>query len=194
MALSCDPDHLSAYALIVEEGTALARRVRRGTVPSPDDDDLADKYLLADEVLTAAGMSWYELSNWARNHAARCRHNVLYWRGGDWWGVGPGAHSHVGGVRWWNVKNPVAYAARIGAGASPAEGRETLSPETRRVERILLETRLVEGLPVDVLDDEGRAWLPDLRDEGLVTAAANRVVLTRRGRLLADAVVRDLVP
>src|SRR4051812_147760 len=107
-ALSCAPDHLSAYALIVEDGTALSRKVRRGTVPAPDDDDLADKYLLADEVLTGAGYEWYELSNWARDAAARCRHNELYWRGGDWWGVGPGAHSHVGGVRWWNVRHPAA--------------------------------------------------------------------------------------
>jgi putative oxygen-independent coproporphyrinogen III oxidase len=194
MALSCAPDHLSAYALIVEQGTALARRVGKGIVPAPDDDDLADKYLLADDVLGEAGFGWYELSNWARDEAARCRHNELYWRGADWWGVGPGAHSHVGGVRWWNVKSPIAYASRIGSGLSPAAGREVLSGETRRVERILLETRLREGLPVAVLDDAGRSRLPDLRAEGLVTADEDSVVLTRRGRLLADAVVRDLVP
>ncbi len=193
-ALACEPDHVSAYALIVEDGTALARKVRRGTVPAPDDDDLADKYLLADERLTAAGLAWYELSNWARDDAARCRHNLLYWRGGDWWGVGPGAHSHVGGVRFWNVKHPAAYATRLAAGESPAAAREVLDPETRRVERILLETRLVEGLPVEVLDDAGRGWLPDLRAGGLVAADPERVVLTSRGRLLADAVVRDLVP
>ena len=193
MALSCTPDHLSAYALVVEQGTALARRVRRGSVAEPDDDDLADKYLVADEVLTAAGLSWYELSNWARDEASRCRHNLIYWRGGDWWGVGPGAHSHVGGVRWWNVRHPAAFAARVAQGVSPAEAREVLDPETRRVERILLETRLVEGLPADVLDDAGRAWLPGLRAEGLVGPETQTVTLTRRGRLLADAVVRDLV-
>jgi putative oxygen-independent coproporphyrinogen III oxidase len=193
-ALACAPDHVSAYALIVEEGTALARQVARGAVPAPDDDDMADKYLLADELLTAGGLGWYELSNWARDEAARCRHNVLYWRGADWWGVGPGAHSHVGGVRWWNAKHPTAWAARLASGGSPAQAREVLSTETRRVERILLETRLVEGLPTTVLDDAGLSWLPDLRREGLIGADPGNVVLTRRGRLLADAVVRDLVP
>jgi len=192
-ALACRPDHVSAYALIVEAGTALARKVRRGEVPAPDDDDLADKYVLADELLTAAGYGWYELSNWARTEAARCRHNELYWRGGDWWGIGPGAHSHIGGVRFWNVKHPAAYAARLGEGVSPAAGREVLDAATRRVERILLETRLVEGLPVDVLDDPGRSWLPDLLSGGLIAEDRDRVRLTRRGRLLADAVVRDLV-
>ncbi len=193
-ALACEPDHVSAYALIVEDGTALARRVRRGEVPAPDDDDLADKYVLADEALTAAGLSWYELSNWARDDAARCRHNLLYWRGGDWWGVGPGAHSHIGGVRFWNVRNPRAYAARIAQGVSPAEAREVLDEATARMERILLETRLAEGLPVSVLDAEGRSRLPGLRDSGLVGTDTERVVLTREGRLLADAIVRDLVP
>jgi len=194
-ALSCGPDHVSAYSLIVEEGTALARRVRRGEIPAPDEDDLADKYLLADEVLGVAGLGWYEVSNWARTGAGRCRHNLLYWTGGDWWGVGPGAHSHVNGVRWWNVKHPAAYADRLQAGVSPAHGRELLDAETRRVERVLLETRLYDGLRVDVLDAAGRGRLPALVERGLVEApAGDRVVLTRQGRLLADAVVRDLLP
>jgi oxygen-independent coproporphyrinogen-3 oxidase len=195
-ALACEPDHLSAYALIVEEGTALARRVRRGEVPMTDDDDLADKYLAADEVLEAAGLGWYEVSNWARSPEAACRHNLGYWTGADWWGVGPGAHSHVGGVRWWNVRHPTAYAARIDADRSPAQGREVLEEETRRVERVLLETRLRQGLAVDVLDAAGRAALPAQVDRGLVDPGAltqGRVVLTSRGRLLADAVVRDLL-
>ena len=97
----------------------------------------------------------------ARPDAAACRHNLGYWTGGDWWGVGPGAHSHVGGVRWWNVKHPTPYAGRIGEGVSPAHAREVLDAETRRVERVLLETRLRQGLPVDVLDDAGRAALPE---------------------------------
>jgi oxygen-independent coproporphyrinogen-3 oxidase len=196
-ALACEPDHLSAYALIVEEGTALARRIRRGEVPAPDEDDLADKYLLADEAVSAAGLHWYEVSNWARSPRARCRHNLLYWTGGDWWGVGPGAHSHVGGVRWWNVRHPAAYADRIGAGRSPGHGREVLHGETRRVERVLLESRLADGLPVDVLDTAGRTALADQVSRGLVEHAPldrGRVVLTTRGRLLADAVVRDLLP
>ena len=193
-ALACEPDHVSAYALIVEDGTALARRVRRGELPAPDDDDLADKYLAADERLGAAGLGWYEVSNWARDEAARCRHNVRYWTGADWWGVGPGAHSHVGGVRWWNVRHPAAYAERLAGGDSPAHGREVLAPEQRRVERVLLETRLDTGLDAGILDETGRAAVPGLVDRGLLVDDGGALVLTLPGRLLADAVVRDLLP
>jgi putative oxygen-independent coproporphyrinogen III oxidase len=193
-ALSAQPDHVSAYALIVEDGTQLARRVRRGELPMPDDDDLADKYVLADDLLTNAGLGWYEVSNWARTNEARCRHNELYWRGDTWWGVGPGAHSHVGGVRWWNVKHPSAYADRLGVGVSPAYAREILDEETRRVERVLLEIRLCEGLPLGVLDEAGRAAAELAIGDGLLVRENGRLVLTRRGRLLADAVVRDLLP
>jgi oxygen-independent coproporphyrinogen-3 oxidase len=196
-ALACEPDHLSAYALIVEEGTALARQVRRGELPMTDDDDLADKYLAAEESLGRAGLGWYEVSNWSTSERSRCRHNELYWTGADWWGVGPGAHSHVGGVRWWNVKHPAAYAGRIASGVSPAHGRETLDEETRRVEAVLLGIRLRDGLPVDVLDAAGRAALPAQVEGGLVEPeelGRGRVVLTLRGRLLADAVVRALLP
>jgi putative oxygen-independent coproporphyrinogen III oxidase len=195
-ALACGPDHVSAYALIVEDGTALARRIRRGEVAGVDDDDLADKYLAVDEALARAGFDWYEVSNWARSPDAVCRHNLLYWTGANWWGAGPGAHSHIGGVRWWNVKHPAAYAERLGAGLSPGHGREVLDEETRRVERVLLETRLHGGLPVEVLDDAGRSALTAQVDRGLVdgrAARGGRVVLTARGRLLADAVVRDLL-
>ena len=195
-ALACEPDHVSAYSLIVEDGTALARRVRRGEVPMPDGDDLADKYLLADQRMEAAGLGWYELSNWARgipdDTTARCRHNLLYWQGGDWWGVGPGAHSHVAGVRWWNVKHPAAYADRIAADLSPAQDHEVLDDETRRVERVLLEIRLRSGLPLSALDDGGRAAVPQLEADGLVVTDVDRLLLTVRGRLLADAVVRSL--
>jgi oxygen-independent coproporphyrinogen-3 oxidase len=194
VALGCHPDHLSAYSLIVEPGTALARRISRGELAMPDDDDLADKYLLADHRLAEAGLGWYEVSNWSRDGATRCRHNELYWTGGHWWGVGPGAHSHVGGVRWWNVKHPAAYAGRLAAGTSPAAARELLDAETRRVERVLLEIRLRDGLPVPVLDSHGRAAVADLTARGLVELHAERLVLTRQGRLLADAVVRDLLP
>lgn len=192
-ALACAPDHLSAYSLIVEDGTALARRVRRGELPMPDEDDLADKYLLVDERVRKAGLEWYEVSNWAKDEASRCRHNLLYWTGADWWGVGPGAHSHVGGVRWWNVKHPVAYADRIAADVSPAHAREVLSTEDRHVERVLLELRLDTGLPLAALDDAGRAAVPDLVDRGLVAVHGERLVLTQQGRLLADGVVRDLL-
>jgi putative oxygen-independent coproporphyrinogen III oxidase len=194
VALGCHPDHLSAYSLIVEPGTALARRITRGELAMPDDDDLADKYLLADERLSAQGLEWYEVSNWSRDRASRCRHNELYWTGGHWWGVGPGAHSHVGGVRWWNVKHPAAYAGRLAEAVSPAAARETLDAETRRVERVLLEIRLRDGLPVLALDRGGRAAVADLVARGLVELHAERLVLTRQGRLLADGVVRELLP
>ena len=193
-ALSAEPDHVSAYALIVEDGTQLARRVRRGELPMPDDDDLADKYLLADELLSGGGLDWYEVSNWARTADARCRHNELYWRGDTWWGIGPGAHSHVGGVRWWNVNHPSAYADRLAAGDSPAYAREVLDEETRRVERVLLEIRLSAGLPVDVLDKPGQAAARLAIADELLVESGDRLVLTQRGRLLADAVVRDLLP
>ena len=184
---------MSAYSLIVEDGTALARRVRRGELPMPEEDDLADKYELADAHLRAAGLEWYEVSNWATGPDTRCRHNLLYWTGADWWGVGPGAHSHVGGVRWWNVKHPAAYAERLASGVSPALAREVLSPEDRRVERVLLELRLRDGLPLEVLDAAGRAAVPGQVAAGLVHVAGDRLVLTDRGRLLADGVVRDLL-
>ena len=193
-ALANRPDHVSAYSLIVEEGTALARRVKRGELPMPDEDDLADKYVLVDERLGGAGLGWYEVSNWARDDASRCRHNLLYWTGGNWWGVGPGAHSHVGGVRWWNVKHPAAYADRIASDRSPAFAREVLDDESRRVERVLLELRLRDGLASEVLHEDGRAAVPDLVARGLLVEDAGRLVPTRTGRLLADAIVRDLLP
>lgn len=193
-ALACEPDHVSAYSLIVEDGTALARRVRSGALPMPDEDDLADKYLLADDVLGTAGMAWYEVSNWARDDASRCRHNELYWTSQNWLGIGPGAHAHVGGVRWWNVKHPTAYAARLASGESPALAREVLDAHTRLVERVLLEVRLRDGLPLDVLDRLGtRARAASVVDEGLAVIAGDRLVLTLQGRLLADAVVRRLL-
>lgn len=199
-ALSYGPDHISAYALIVEEGTKLAAQIRRGEVPGIDDDDHAAKYELADELISAAGLGWYEVSNWARTPDQACRHNLAYWRGDDWWGIGPGAHSHVGGVRWWNVKHPTAYAGRLAAGVSPAAGRETLDAETRNVERVMLEARLVTGLEIPSLGglgDTGRHAVAGLIADGLVEPAEafkGRLVLTLKGRLLADAVVRRILP
>jgi oxygen-independent coproporphyrinogen-3 oxidase len=190
-------DHVSAYALIVEDGTRLAARMRRGELPYPSDDVAADRYLAAEAALDAAGLTWYEVSNWARTPADECRHNLLYWRGGDWWGLGPGAHSHVGGVRWWNVRHPAAYAARLAAGESPGQGRELLTPADRHTEDVMLRLRLRSGLPLAVLDPVGLAGAVRARDAGLLAApeyAAGRAVLTLRGRLLADAVVRDLLP
>ena len=200
-SLAQKPDHLSAYALIVEDGTKLAAQIRRGEVAEPDDDLEADMYELADRRLSASGYEWYEVSNWALAGGTdgldrRSRHNLAYWQGHDWWGVGPGAHSHVGGVRWWNVKHPAAYADRIAAGLSPAAGRETLDADTRRVEAVLLRTRLREGMPVAELEASGRHAVAGLIADELVdarAAIAGRLELTLRGRLLADAVVRRLV-
>ena len=196
-AIGLGPDHISAYALVVEEGTKLGAQVRRGQLPAPQDDDEAAKYELADQVLAAAGYGWYEVSNWARTEADRCRHNEGYWTDGDWWGVGPGAHSHVGGVRWWNVRHPNAFAARLNAGLSPAAGRELLTDEQLYDERVLLRIRLVGGLPIDDLRPEGRSAVAGLIADGLVDGPSalrpRRVVLTLRGRLLADTVVRRLL-
>ena len=196
-AIALEPDHVSAYALVVEEGTKLAAQVRRGDVPAPEDDDEADKYELADQLLAAAGFGWYEVSNWARSVDTRCRHNVAYWSGTNWWGIGPGAHSHVGGVRWWNVKHPSAYAARLATGQSPAQARETLTDEQRYDERVLLGTRLVDGLPVADLRGSGRTAVAGLIADGLLDGPSAlrdaRLVLTRRGRLLADTVVHRLL-
>ncbi|MET8359870.1 radical SAM family heme chaperone HemW [Micromonospora sp. NPDC005171] len=190
-------DHVSAYALIVEDGTRLAARMKRGELAYPSDDVAADRYLAAEAALDAAGLSWYEVSNWARTEEARCRHNLLYWTGADWWGLGPGAHSHVGGVRWWNVKHPSAYAQRLAAGASPGLAREVLTVDEAHMEDVMLRLRLASGLPLAVLDATGRAGAERALAGGLLAAdeyAAGQAVLTLRGRLLADAVVRDLLP
>ncbi|MFD1505309.1 radical SAM protein [Georgenia yuyongxinii] len=233
-AVALEPDHVSAYALVVEPGTKMGAQVRRGELPLPDDDDAARKYELAEEVLTAAGYRWYEVSNFARaeggeragagerphtgagatgsatggapavGHAApphASRHNLSYWRGQDWWGIGPGAHSHVGGVRWWNVKHPRTYAFRLEQGLSPASGREVLGGATRELERVMLGVRLAEGLELapstGTVPEHLRGAVADLIGQGLIEfapARAGRVVLTLRGRLLADAVVRALTP
>ena len=194
-AVAAGPDHISAYALIVEDGTRLAAQIRRGTLAAPDDDAMADKYLAADDALAAAGLHWYELSNWAAGEAARCRHNELYWTGGNWWGIGPGAHSHIGGTRWWNVRHPRDYAARLAAGASPGQAREVLTAGERWTEQIMLLTRLASGCPADLLTARGRSGAQAAVDGGLADPAgwaAGRVILTPTGRLLADAVIRDL--
>ncbi|WP_369374952.1 radical SAM family heme chaperone HemW [Promicromonospora sp. Populi] len=213
-ALDTGVDHVSAYALVVEPGTKMAAQVRRGEITLPDEDDQAAKYELADDLLTAAGLSWYEVSNWSRP-GHECRHNVGYWRGDDWWGIGPGAHSYVSapgpapgpaseptaearpaGVRWWNVKHPRAYATRLEAGHSPGAGRELLTLDEAHLERVMLGVRLREGLDLGVLSPAGRTAVAGLVARGLLDGRAAlapaRAVLTRRGRLLADAVVRDL--
>ncbi|GGP18537.1 coproporphyrinogen III oxidase [Nonomuraea glycinis] len=195
-AVAAEPDHVSAYSLIVEEGTRLSARIRRGELPMPDDDVAADRYLIADTMLAEAGFRWYEVSNWATSDAARCRHNLLYWTGGDWWAVGPGAHSHVGGTRWWNVKHPAPYAQRLAEGVSPAHAREELTGEDRATERLMLELRLDTGYPLAEVEPRARPRVASALADGLLEVEAfkaGRMVLTLRGRLLADALVRDLL-
>ena len=188
--LDAGVDHLSAYSLIVEDGTRLAARVRRGELPAPDDDAAADRYRIIDAMASAAGLEWYEVSNWARP-GSECRHNLGYWSDADWWGAGPGAHGHLDGRRWWNLKHPAAYARALAEGQSPLAGEETVDEEGRALEQVMLGVRIRAGIP--------RAGLPDdavaqLAAEGLIEVSRDRVVLTSSGRLLADAVVRRLTP
>ncbi|MDO5736434.1 MAG: radical SAM family heme chaperone HemW [Propionibacteriaceae bacterium] len=186
-------DHVSAYSLIVEEGTRLAMQVRRGQVPMPDDDELADKYLMAEEFLTGHGLGNYEVSNWAATPSGQCRHNLNYWRGANWWGIGPGAHSHVNGMRFWNRKHPRSYVAELDAGRSPAQAGERLSAEDRRIEQVMLELRLAEGLSLSILTPSERDRVAGVVADGLGSVTDERLMLTLRGRLLADGVVRDLL-
>ncbi|MCL2653336.1 MAG: radical SAM family heme chaperone HemW [Propionibacteriaceae bacterium] len=191
-ALSVGPEHVSCYALIVEPGTPLARRIARGDLAAPDDDLMADEYLLADERLTAAGLGWYELSNWAEKGRS-CQHNLAYWHSGDWLGLGPGAHSHIGGKRWWNHKQPARWAASIARHEVPTAGAEQVGVSEAHEERVLLELRLATGLPLDVLTTTEAARVPSLVAEGLATTRRNRLTLTLKGRLLADKVTLDLL-
>jgi putative oxygen-independent coproporphyrinogen III oxidase len=195
-AIATGADHISAYGLIVEPGTRLARNVASGVIPAPDDDVLADRYLQADDTLHANGFGWYEVSNWARTAQAECQHNRVYWSGGNWWGAGPGAHSHVGGTRWWNLKHPVRYNTAIELGSSPAAGRETLSQRAQLTERLMLEVRMRDGLDVTSLPEAATRQAEQSVTWGLaerIPLGDGRLVLTQRGRLLADAVVRDLL-
>ncbi|MFI6364353.1 radical SAM family heme chaperone HemW [Nocardia sp. NPDC050630] len=191
--LNAGVDHVSAYSLIVEDGTALARRVRRGELPAPDDDVLAARYERIDARLNAAGLTWYEVSNWAADDSARCRHNLGYWDGGDWLGAGPGAHSHVGGVRWWNVKHPARYADTVARGGFPAAGWEVLTADEQHTERVMLAIRLRTGLPLHELDPTESAAATRIIADGLAIRSDDSLILTDRGRLLADGVIRDLL-
>ncbi|MEO8696899.1 MAG: radical SAM family heme chaperone HemW [Acidimicrobiales bacterium] len=199
--LSTAVDHVSAYALTLEPGTRLAAQVRQGRVGALDEHALASRYDVLDERLAAAGFAWYELSNWARSEAAQCRHNLLYWRGHDWWGVGPGAHSHIAGRRWYNVAHPRDYAARLARGDSlDAESPEMLDAPARRLEQVMTRIRLAEGCPTALLDAAGRVAADQAMADGLlepvdstVADAAPRVRLTAHGRQLADHVVRRII-
>ncbi len=191
-ALEAGVDHVSAYSLIVEDGTALARRVRRGELPAPEGDVAAHRYELVDARLRAAGMDWYEVSNWSRPGAA-CRHNLGYWNGGRWWGAGPGAHSYDGALRWWNVKHPNTYAQLLEQSILPVAGFEELSDADRHTEDVMLRLRMRDGLALADLDAEERERAATAIGDGLLHTDGARLVLTDRGRLLADAVVRSLL-
>jgi oxygen-independent coproporphyrinogen-3 oxidase len=191
-AIDAGVDHVSGYALVVEDGTALARRVRRGEIAAPDNDVLAQRYELLDARLSAAGFGWYEVSNWSRP-GGECRHNIGYWNGGEWWGAGPGAHGYVAATRWWNVKHPNAYAQSLADGLLPVADFERLDATTQHVEDVMLRLRLRDGLPVALLSDGERGRAKTVLDDGLVALAADRLVLSDRGRLLADGVVRSLL-
>lgn len=203
-AIALAPDHVSAYALVIEPGTRMGAQLRRGEIAAVDPDVQAPMYELADTLLTEAGYAWYEVSNWARTPADRCRHNIAYWRSQDWWGIGPGAHSYLGprtvddaevaARRWWNVKHPRAYAARLGGGESPEAEGEELSAEDLALEGVMLRLRLAEGIPREMV--EGRAEeVARLIADGILDGGAalrGTLRLTRRGRLLADLAVRAL--
>ena len=188
--LDAGVDHLSAYSLIVEDGTRLAARVRRGDLPAPDDDVAADRYRIIDAMASAAGLEWYEVSNWARP-GSECRHNLGYWNDADWWGAGPGAHGHLDGRRWWNLKHPAAYARALAEGQPPLAGEEAVDEEGRALEQVMLGVRIRAGIPRVGLPEDAVA---QLESEGLIEASADRIALTSSGRLLADAVVRRLTP
>jgi putative oxygen-independent coproporphyrinogen III oxidase len=192
VAVGAGVDHVSAYALVVEEGTALARRVRRGEIAAPDDDVLAQRYEYLDEWLSAAGFDWYEVSNWARP-GGECRHNLGYWNGGQWWGAGPGAHGFIGATRWWNIKHPNTYAFALAHGELPVAGFEVLDAVDRHTEEVLLGIRLRDGLAASVLSADEWARAKTVVAQGLLELFGSRLVLTDHGRLLADGVVRSLL-
>lgn len=191
-AVATGVDHVSAYALVVEPGTALARRVRSGELAAPDDDVLAHRYELVDAHLSAAGLGWYEVSNWCRP-SGECRHNLGYWDGGQWWGAGPGAHGYVGATRWWNVKHPNTYSQILADRTLPVADYEQLGTDALHTEEVLLKIRLRQGLPVDRLGTAERERAEQAVTDGLLVSEGDTLVLTDRGRLLADAVVRNVL-
>ena len=194
-AVEAAPDHVSAYSLVVEPGTLMAAQVRRGELVVPGEDVIVDRFETADRVLSQAGFHWYETCSFALTAADYCQHNLGYWRGGNWWGAGPGAHSHVGGVRWWNALHPRTWAGKILRGESPAAGREVPDDEAVLLEQVMLGLRLAEGVQLDVLSRAGRAAAHRHLADGLLDPEAfetGRAALTLKGRLLADPVTLDL--
>ena len=194
-ALALDVEHLSAYALIVETGTKLAAQIKRGELSMPNDDLMADMYLLVDELCEKAGLSWYELSNWSKpNHESR--HNIAYWRNANWWGLGPGAHSHIGGIRWWNMKHPTAYKNALFGGNSPMQESEKLTAQQKSDEAIMLSIRMRGGISLSDLSQAQMEKVAEYRQSGHLDASRwdeGTLQLTPNGRLIADRIVRELV-
>jgi oxygen-independent coproporphyrinogen-3 oxidase len=187
-AIALNPPHISAYSLVIEPGTKMGAQLNRGEISQVNDDEAADKYQLADEMLNKNNYSWYEISNWAKKDK-ECKHNLNYWLGNNWWGIGPGAHSHVNGVRWWNHKLPKVWRELLEKQNSPALAREVLSEDQIRSEQIMLLSRLRTGLGNHELDENR---IENLIANQLATLDANKIVLTLKGRLLADEVFRQL--
>ena len=198
-AIDLETDHISAYSLIVEPGTKLHRQISSGDIVNPDEDLHAAMYEVAEQMLADAGFSNYEVSNWAKDTSSRSSHNIAYWQSKNWWGYGPGAHSHIAGTRFWNVKHPAAYAERIAQGISPALEREIVDLENRNIEKVMLELRLASGMDLEWLKANGFASakvVSELIADGLidgVLAVSGKLVLTAKGRLLADAVIRKVL-
>jgi oxygen-independent coproporphyrinogen-3 oxidase len=190
-ALSLDIDHISAYALIVETGTKLAAQIKRGDLTMPNDDLMADMYLLVDQMCEAKGLTWYELSNWSKP-GHQCRHNIAYWENKNWWGCGPGAHSHIDARRFWNVKHPTTYKQKVFAGESPVLESEQLTAEQIKDESILLGIRMREGLALELLKPHQMEVLAVYRENGFVELQEDRVILSPAGRLIADRIVREI--
>ena len=194
-ALTLPITHISAYALIVEEGTKLAAQIKRGEVAQVDDDLTAEKYLVADKAFTAAGFEWYELSNWAKS-GSLSKHNLAYWLGDNWWGAGPGAHSHLNGKRFWNVKHPNLYKERVLANQSPVADSEVLEELQIESERLMLSLRLPSGVDKQSLNELQLAELSSYVESGHLDQAnwnQGRATLTLDGRLIADRILRQIL-
>jgi oxygen-independent coproporphyrinogen-3 oxidase len=189
-ALSLDIDHISAYALIVETGTKLAAQIKRGDLTMPNDDLMADMYLLVDQMCNDAGLAWYELSNWSKP-GHECQHNIAYWKSANWWGLGPGAHSHIDNKRFWNVKHPTAYKQKLFAKESPIADSEDLTDEQLKDESIMLAIRMRSGLSLDLLSTAAQERVMQYQNSGHLNQIDGKLQLTAQGRMIADRLVRE---
>jgi len=190
--LSAEVDHVSAYSLIVEDGTAMARKIRKGQLPAPEEDVYADRYEIIADRLESCGFDWYEVSNWAKP-GGECRHNLLYWQGGNWWGAGPGAHGYVDRFRYFNVKRPEKYEEMLADGVFPIDGTETISDEEEHFEKIMLGLRLKEGIPREWVGEKARGVVDKHVRGGVLAEEAGRIFATDAGRLLIDGVITDIL-